>query len=55
MFQRLLVEKRRKEKVNGLQFEKQYSLYLCLINIPIASLEEKENEILVKLALTSSV
>lgn len=55
MFQKLLVEKLRKEKVKGLEFEKQYSLYLFLINIPIAFLEEKENGILVKLALTSSI
>lgn len=56
MFQRLFVEKPKKEKVKVFwEFEKQYSLHLFLIKISIASLEEKENGTLMKLALQSLV
>lgn len=56
MSQRLFVEGPRKEKVKVFgESEKQHSLHLFLIQISIASLEEKENGTLMKLALQSLV
>lgn len=55
MFQRQLVEESRKKNVKVSELGKQYGLHLFHINIFIASLEEKENRTLMKLALKSLV
>lgn len=51
MLQGQLVEESRKKKVKVLELGKQYGLHLFHISIFIASLEEKENRTLMKLAL----